>query len=130
MGTTILIVDDSQTMRKIIMRTITMAGVSVGEMVGAEDGEKALEILRNKAVDIVITDINMPIMDGIAMIERMDDDEVLRKVPVVVISTEGSEAKIERLAGKNVRAYIRKPFSPELIRDTLQTVLGVSYASK
>lgn len=123
MSYNILIVDDSSTMRKIIHRTIDMSGVPVEEVLTAEDGEKAINVLKEKNVQLVITDINMPIMDGITMIERMSEDATMKDLPIVVISTEGSETKIERLNGKSVKAYIKKPFTPEMIRDTLRCVL-------
>ncbi len=130
MGYRILIVDDSTTMRKIIARTIHLTGVPVDEIVEAENGEKGLAQLRAGRVNLVISDINMPIMDGIAMIDEIHSDDKLNKIPILVISTEGSETKIEKLNGKGVKAYIRKPFSPEMIRDILTEVLEVSHASQ
>lgn len=127
MGYNILIVDDSGTMRKIISRTIMLTGLPVNEMLNAEHGRQALEVMKQKEVSLVITDINMPVMDGITMLEKMSEDEVMKKLPVVVISTEGSETKLEKLSGKGVRAFIRKPFTPEKVRDTLQVVLGGAY---
>jgi len=127
MGYNILIVDDSGTMRKIISRTIMLTGLPVNEMLSAEHGRQALEVMKQKEVSLVITDINMPVMDGITMLEKMSEDEVMKKLPVVVISTEGSETKLEKLGGKGVKAFIRKPFTPEKVRDTLQVVLGGAY---
>jgi two-component system chemotaxis response regulator CheY len=128
MGYNILIVDDSGTMRKIISRTIMLTGLPVDEMFNAEHGRQALDLMKQKDVSLVITDINMPVMDGITMLEKMAEDEVMKKLPVVIISTEGSETKLERLSGKGVKAFIRKPFTPEKVRDTLQVVLGGAYA--
>jgi len=127
MGYKILIVDDSGTMRKIISRTIMLTGLPVDEMFNAEHGRQALDLMKQKDVSLVITDINMPVMDGITMLEKMAEDEVMKKLPVVIISTEGSETKLERLSGKGVKAFIRKPFTPEKVRDTLQVVLGGAY---
>jgi two-component system chemotaxis response regulator CheY len=124
MSYNILIVDDSKTMRNIIGRTISIAGIPTQEVLMAENGEMALQILKEKPVELIITDINMPVMDGITMIEKISEDEAIRDLPIVVISTEGSETKIGRLNGKGIKAYIRKPFSPEMIRDTLNHVLG------
>jgi two-component system, chemotaxis family, chemotaxis protein CheY len=130
MGYRILIVDDSNTMRKIIIRTIKMTDVPVEEIMEAENGEKGLEHLRSSTFNLVITDINMPVMDGIAMIDEIRSATIFQNIPIVVISTEGSETKIDRLSGKGVKAYIRKPFTPEMIRDILNEVLEVSHVAQ
>jgi two-component system, chemotaxis family, chemotaxis protein CheY len=124
MSYNILIVDDSQVIRSMIARTINLAGVPVGEMLYAQNGETALKLLNDNWVDLVLADINMPVMDGLTMIEKMHGDEVMSSVPVVVISTEGSEKKIEKLWNSGVRAFVKKPFMPETIRGVIRDVLG------
>jgi two-component system, chemotaxis family, chemotaxis protein CheY len=124
MAFNILIVDDSHIIRSMIARTIQMARVPVGEMLEAENGAQALETLSKNWIDLVMVDLNMPVMDGMTMIERMAEDNEMRNTPVVVVSTEGSESKLEKLRGRGVRAFVHKPFSPEIIRDVVKDILG------
>ena len=124
MGFNILIVDDSEIIRSMIARTIRMAGVPVDKLLTAENGARGLELLKSNWIDLVFADINMPVMDGVAMIEEMHRHEVLSNVPVVVISTEGSETKVEKLLQQGVVAFFRKPFTPEMIRKAIVDVLG------
>lgn len=125
MAYNILIVDDSLTTRRVIAKTLDLAGVAVGELYQAANGREALEILREHWVDVVFSDLNMPEMGGLELIEQMAADSALSSVPVVVISTEGSRERVEELKRKGIRAYIRKPFHPEQVRDVIRDVLGV-----
>jgi two-component system, chemotaxis family, chemotaxis protein CheY len=124
MALNVLIVDDSGIMRAMILKTMRMSGLPLGEIYQAADGRQGLKALNEHWIDLVLLDINMPVMNGEQMIECMRKDPDLRDTPVVVVSTEGSETRIERLQSKGVR-FIHKPFSPEIIRDTVQDILGV-----
>lgn len=124
MAFNILIVDDSHVTRTMIARTIQMAGVPVGELLNAENGQGALDAMRENWVDLVLADINMPVMDGMEMLEKMSLDADLRNVPVVIVSTEGSETKLEKLRALGVRAFVKKPFMPERIREVMRNILG------
>jgi two-component system chemotaxis response regulator CheY len=124
MAYNILVVDDSAIIRKMVSRTIQMAQVPVGHIFQAENGRDALGILGANWIDLVLADINMPIMDGMAMLEAMHNDEVMKNVPVIIVSTEGSETKIERLWQKGMKAFVKKPFMPETIREVISGVLG------
>ena len=128
MALNILVVDDSETVRNIIRKTLGLAQLPVGELYTAANGQEALDILRANWVDLVLCDINMPVMTGVEMIERMSEDEELKAVPVIVISTEGSTTRIEELKTKGVSAYIRKPFTPEQVREVVEQVLGEQHA--
>jgi two-component system, chemotaxis family, chemotaxis protein CheY len=123
MALNVLIVDDSAVMRAMILKTMRMSGLPLGDIYQAADGRQGIEILNGHWIDLVLLDINMPVMNGEQMIERMRKDPDLRATPVVVVSTEGSETRIERLQSKGTR-FIHKPFSPEIIRDTVQDILG------
>ena len=125
MSINILIVDDSATVRAVIEKTIQLAGQAVGEIYKAENGKEALDILADNWIDLVLADINMPVMNGVEMIEKMCEDGLLKTIPVVIISTEGSTARIEQLMAKGVTAYIRKPFAPEAFVQVLKDVVGV-----
>lgn len=120
----ILLVDDSLIIRTMIARTIEMAGIPTGRVYHAQNGLDALDTMRNNWIDLVFADINMPVMDGVEMIEKMAADEALSQIPVIVVSTEGSETKIDRLWRNGIRAFVRKPFTPETIRDAVRMVLG------
>lgn len=125
MAYNILIVDDSLTTRRVIAKTLELAGVPVGDLYQAANGREALEVLRDHWVDVVFSDLNMPEMGGLELIDRMAADRTLSTIPVVVISTEGSSERVEELKRKGIRAYIRKPFQPEQVRDVVREVLGV-----
>lgn len=120
----ILIVDDSRTTRAVISKTLNLAGVPINELYEAENGKVALDILGEKWIDLVLADINMPEMDGVEMVDRMSRDGLLRTIPVVIISTEGSQTRIEEMRSKGVKAYIRKPFTPEIIKNIVEDILG------
>lgn len=120
----ILIVDDSETVRAVLARTLEMAGVSVNTLYQAANGQEALVIMKENWIDLVFSDINMPEMGGVELIERMQQDDLLGTVPVVVISTEGSKTRIDSLFEKGVRAYIRKPFTPEKVKSVVDELLG------
>jgi len=122
MSMTILIVDDSGVMRAMILKTIRMSGLPVGKVLQAANGQEGLAALRANPVDLLLVDINMPVMNGEEMIERMQADPGLREVPTIVISTEGSEKRITSLKSKGVR-FVHKPFSPEMIRDAVRQLI-------
>jgi len=123
-GFNVLIVDDSVTVRAVIVKTLSVAEVPVNEVFQAANGKEALDILANSWVDLVFADINMPVMTGIELVDRMAADGLLQTIPVVIVSTEGSKTRIEDLKGKGVSAYIRKPFTPELLKQVVDMVMG------
>ena len=124
MALNILVVDDSAVVRAVFSKTFKLIGIPVGELYQAANGKEALEILNENWVDLVFSDINMPVMGGVEMIEKMSDDGLLKTIPVVVVSTEGSTTRIEQLKSKGISAYIRKPFTPELVRKVVDDIVG------
>jgi two-component system chemotaxis response regulator CheY len=124
----ILVVDDSATVRAVIAKTLEIANVPVNELHNASNGKEALDILASHWIDLVFADINMPVMGGVEMIEKMCADGLLKTVPVVIISTEGSATRIEQLKMKGVRAYIRKPFIPEMIKEVVNDIMEAPHA--
>ncbi len=119
----ILIVDDSEIIQRVIARIMDMIGLPLESLRFATDGVSALDVLASNPVDLVFTGMNMPGMDGMALVARMRDDEMLRRIPIAVISAEQMENRFNRINHPGVRAYIRKPFSPEIIRDTVREIL-------
>ena len=128
MALNFLIVDDSPAMRVFIRRVIGLTGLEVGECCEAGNGEEALESLRTRPVDLVLTDINMPRMNGEEFIRRMESDSILRSIPVIVVSTDSSQSWIQRMLALGARGYVSKPFLPEALRDEVEKILGVSRA--
>jgi len=96
MAFNVLIVDDSSTMRSVIKKIIKVSGFDVGTFLEAGDGVEALEVLQQDWVDLVLSDINMPNMNGLELIGKMGEDDMLKSIPVVMVTTEGSGEKIEK----------------------------------
>ncbi len=121
----VLIVDDSSVMRAMIIKTIRMSGLDLGDVYQAGNGKDGLDAARENWVDLVVADINMPVMNGEEMIDQMKADPELSALPTIVISTEGSATRIQRLEKKGV-TFIHKPFTPEIIRDAIQDLTGIT----
>lgn len=120
----LLIVDDSPSMRQVIAKIIRISGTDAGEFLEAGNGEQALEQLQNNWIDLVITDLYMPVMDGFELLRRMKEDSLLREIPVLVVSTESREAKLQEIYAMGVSGFIHKPFRPETVRDLIIKCLG------
>lgn len=124
MAVNILVVDDSGTMRGMIKRTLEISGLDVAEVFEAANGIEALAQMGAHAVSVVLLDINMPVMNGLQLLERIHDDPRLRDIPVIIASTDGSETRIRALLQAGARGYVRKPFRPEQLRDVLAPIVG------
>ena len=118
-----LIVDDSSVMRKIVERSLRQAGVGLTEVVEAGNGAEALGVLAEREVDLILCDINMPIMDGLEFVRRLQTLENGKSTPVVMITTEGSESHVVQALSCGARGYIRKPFTPEQVREHVLPIL-------
>lgn len=119
MALNVLIVDDSDIIRAMIGRILRLASIPLGEVHEAGDGQQALDLLDREWIDLVLADINMPVMDGVEMIETMRSKPETSDVPVIVISTEGATQRVKDMMKSGVAAWVRKPFTPEEIRDTI-----------
>ena len=124
----VLIVDDSPSMRKMIRRVIALSGLEADTVFEAGDGLEALEIMDREWVDMILTDINMPNMNGEELIRRLKETGVTEAVPVIVISTDATTLRRDNVAGLGARGYIVKPFLPEALRDEIERVTGVTCA--
>ncbi len=127
MAHTILIVDDSPPMRTVIRKTIKASGFSSSSFYEAGDGREALEILKKSWMDLVVTDYNMPDMNGIELITAMKTDDILQAVPVLMITTEGSHQRVAEFLAAGAAGYVKKPFTPEEIRAKIIEILGESH---
>jgi two-component system chemotaxis response regulator CheY len=120
----VLVVDDSPVMRGFIRRVIKLSGFDAAECLEAGDGEQALARLRSESIDVILTDINMPVMDGEELMRQLAADERLRVIPALVVSTDATKLRVERMTELGAQGYLAKPFSPEMLRSELERVLG------
>jgi two-component system chemotaxis response regulator CheY len=120
----VLIVDDSAIMRTLIRKILVFSGFKMGESFEGAHGREALEILASHRIDLILSDLNMPVMDGAALVKALQADTRQAHIPVVLISTEGRPDILEPLLQQGVRGYIQKPFRPEAIRAMLGKIMG------
>ncbi len=125
MSLNMLVVDDSAVMRSMVTKTLGMAGLDIGEVHEAANGQEGLDALGENWIDLVLVDINMPVMNGEEMIDRMRESDLWKDMRIIVISTEGSQTRIEGLRQKGVE-FIHKPFTPEAIREAIKNTTGTS----
>ena len=118
-----LIVDDSSVMRKIVERALRQAGVELVELQEAGNGAEALALLGHAGVDLILCDINMPVMDGLEFVKRLKETESSKDVPVVMITTEGSESHVIQALSMGAKGYIRKPFTPDQVKEHVLPLL-------
>jgi two-component system, chemotaxis family, chemotaxis protein CheY len=119
MALDILIVDDSAAIRKILQRVLLQADVNVGKVFEASDGQEALQKLSAESVGLILSDINMPNMDGIEFLAKLRAEAAWKSVPVIMITTEGSQNKVMQALQLGANGYVRKPFTAEQIKEKL-----------
>jgi len=122
----VLIVDDCSMMRTVIRRILGMSGFDMAECYMASDGHEALATMRKHRVDLVLSDVNMPRLDGEGLLREMAADGQLAGVPVVMVTSDGTQNRASRLMSMGARGYITKPFQPETLRAELERVLEVN----
>ncbi len=123
MSRTILIIDDSSTMRKIVSRSLRQAGIEAETLLEAGNGIEALEALAANKVDLILSDINMPEMDGLEFLRRKAADPAMAKIPVVMITTEAGTELVVEAKKLGAAGSIKKPFSPEQIEEIVSPLL-------
>ncbi len=126
MSFNVLIVDDSSSMRAVVKKIIAISGFKMDKCIEAGDGKEALKALAQNWVDVILSDINMPEMNGFELLRRLREDDFLRSIPVIIISTESSEQHVRDAFDLGVKGFIKKPFLPEEVRKILYEVIGVS----
>ncbi|MFH1674162.1 MAG: response regulator [Pseudomonadota bacterium] len=124
MAYNVLIVDDSSSIRSAVKKVIEISGFDVGKYFEAANGKDALSVLEENWADVILTDIHMPVMDGISFFKEVSKDPLLSSIPVIFVTTEGREEGIEESFKMGAKGYIKKPFKPEEIRRILVEVLG------
>ncbi len=123
MGTKVLIIDDSNTMRKIVQRSLRQAGFEFEKILEAGDGQEALDLLGSESVDLILSDINMPNMDGLEFLRQKSQNDDIKDIPVVMITTEAGTDIIGEAKSLGARGSIKKPFTPDQVNDVLGELL-------
>lgn len=123
MAYNVLIVDDSPAMRRFIRRVLELTGLETGKCLEANNGQEALDLLRTEWVDIVLTDINMPLMDGEQLLRELKADATLHTIPVLVLSTDRSESRVKQMMSLGAGGYVGKPFLPGDLGDEMTKLL-------
>jgi two-component system chemotaxis response regulator CheY len=118
-----LIVDDSSVMRKIVERALRQAGLDSLVVLEANNGAEGLDLLRSKQVDLILSDINMPSMDGLEFLRQIQAQKLAQNVPVVMITTESSEEHVKQAIQAGAKGYIRKPFTAEQVKERVLSLL-------
>jgi len=128
MESDVLVVDDSAAIRKILNRVLRQTGMSIRNILEAGDGQEALDLLKSSKLDLVLTDINMPKMDGLQLLAAMKSNPDWRNIPVVMITTEGGESKVGEAVRLGATGYVRKPFTADQIKEKLSGILETAAA--
>jgi two-component system chemotaxis response regulator CheY len=115
----VLIVDDSAAIRKILHRVLVQAELPLGKVLEASDGQEALNTLSANPIGLVLSDINMPNMDGIEMLTKIKANPAWKDLPIIMITTEGSQEKVMQALSLGASGYVRKPFTPDQIKEKL-----------
>jgi two-component system, chemotaxis family, chemotaxis protein CheY len=129
MAFTVLIVDDSPAMRSFVKRVLELSGFEMGTCYQAGNGQEALDLLGHEWVDIILTDINMPVMNGEEFVQKLTAHESFHSIPVLVVSTDRTEDRVRQMIALGAQGYVKKPFQPEELREELEKALGVAYAA-
>lgn len=124
MASTVLIVDDSPAMRTFVKRVLLLSGFEMSCCLEAGNGQEALDTLHRDRVDIILTDINMPVMNGQEFLRNLAAKKPLRSIPVLVVSTDRTENRLREMIALGAQGYIAKPFQPEELRAELDRLLG------
>jgi len=119
----VLIVDDSAAIRKILERVLRHTDFQLGDVIEAGDGKEALDKLNASSVGLVLSDINMPNMDGLEFLQRVKANDAWKALPIIMVTTEGSQDKVMQAIQLGATGYIRKPFTADQIKEKLIGIL-------
>lgn len=125
MSLNILVVDDSSVMRSMIIKTLQISGLSLGKIYEAANGKEGLEMISQNWIDLILTDINMPVMNGLTMAENLHENAETAHIPILFVSSAGFQENSE-IVQKTGAGFIRKPFTPELLRKMIIQLTGAS----
>lgn len=119
----VLIVDDSAAIRKILQRVLRQTDIPIGDVLEAGDGVEALKMLNDRQVNLILSDINMPNMDGLQLLAQLKQTEKWKSVPIVMVTTEGGQGKVIEAVQLGAAGYVRKPFTAEQIKEKLSGLI-------
>jgi two-component system, chemotaxis family, chemotaxis protein CheY len=125
MSFNVMIVDDSGAMRTVIKKVITISGFKISTCLEATNGREALEKLKKNWVDVIISDVNMPEMNGLELLQALSQDPLYQSIPTIIVSMEGSSERMKEALSRGAKGFIKKPFQPEDIKRILYDVIGV-----
>jgi two-component system chemotaxis response regulator CheY len=128
MDSDVLVVDDSAAIRKILTRVLRQTGMAIQTIHEAGDGREALAVMAQHRIDLVLSDINMPKMDGLQLLASLKASPQWQKIPVVMITTEGGETKVAEAVRLGAAGYVRKPFTADQIKEKLVGILEPAIA--
>ena len=123
MDSDILVVDDSAAIRKILTRVLRQTGMAIQTIYEAGDGQEAMAVVADHRIDLVLSDINMPKMDGLQLLASLKGSPKWNHIPVVMITTEGGETKVAEAVKLGATGYVRKPFTADQIKEKLVGIL-------
>jgi len=123
MDSDILVVDDSAAIRKILTRVLRQTGMAIQTIHEAGDGQEAMSVMAEHRIDLVLSDINMPKMDGLQLLASLKASAQWHDIPVVMITTEGGETKVAEAVRLGAAGYVRKPFTADQIKEKLVGIL-------
>lgn len=128
-GLRVLIVDDSSVMRKIVDHSLRQAGLELTEVFETSNGVEALARMNGTRVNLILSDINMPTMDGLELVRQLQAVDNAKGVSIVMITAEAEESNVVQALSSGARGYIRKPFSPDQIKKRTIPLLGDSHGA-
>lgn len=119
MALDVLIVDDSAAIRKILQRVLRQTEMEIGNIIEAGDGVEASNLLKDNKVGLILSDINMPNIDGLQFLGKLKSESEFKSVPVIMVTTEGNQTKVMEAVQLGAAGYVRKPFTAEQIKEKL-----------
>jgi two-component system, chemotaxis family, chemotaxis protein CheY len=119
----VLIVDDSAAIRKILQRVLRQTDIPIGDVFEAGDGVEALKTLSERHVHLILSDINMPNMDGLQLLAQLKQNDKWKSVPIIMVTTEGGQGKVIEAVQLGAAGYVRKPFTAEQIKEKLSGLI-------
>ena len=122
MSQKVLLVDDSQVIRAAIKKVLRMTGMEIAAVLEAADGREALEVVKREQVDLILLDVNMPNVDGLETLRRLKDSAETREIPVVMVTSEGTQDLLDQAMELGAAGYVTKPFTPEVLTHKLQEI--------
>ncbi|WP_421774999.1 response regulator [Gracilimonas sp.] len=119
----VLIVDDCQVMRMVIRRTVELCGFEINQIIEAENGKEALDLIRRKEFGLIVADLNMPVMSGAEMLAHIKLDPSTCRIPILTVSAESNDVKVDIVRDLGTE-FLHKPFAPETLRNKVLKLLN------